>query len=207
MKTVFLDRDGVINRDSSEYIKSRSEFEFLPESLDAIRLLSQNSHRVIVITNQSAVARNMISIEELHAIHRMMCEIISHHGGNIQDIFFCPHHPDEHCDCRKPKPGLILRAARKYNIDLAESVMIGDSATDIECARNAGCGQAILVKTGYKNDQEEILAKRGILPDAVCDDLMEAVKLMLSYAVICKGSDFRSAEDSATNAFFRSDGR
>lgn len=181
MKTVFLDRDGVINRDSPEYIKSRSEFEFLPASLDAIRLLSQNGCRIIVISNQSAVARNMISIEELHEIHRMMCEIISYHGGNIQDIFFCPHHPDEHCDCRKPKPGMILRAARKYDINLSDSVMIGDSATDIECARNAGCGQAVLVKTGYKNDQEEKLAKKKIMPDAVCDDLMTAVKLILSY--------------------------
>ena len=162
MKTVFLDRDGVINRDSPEYIKNRSEFEFLPASLDAIRLLSQNSYRIIVITNQSAVARKMISSEELHAIHRMMCEIVKNCGGEIREIFFCPHHPDENCDCRKPKPGMIYQAARKYDIDLSDSVMIGDSATDIECAKNAGCGQAILVKTGYRNDQEEILAKKGI---------------------------------------------
>lgn len=182
MKTIFLDRDGVINRDSPEYIKSRSEFEFLPTSLDAIRLLNQNGYLIIVITNQSAIVRGMISSEELLAIHRMMCETVKHYGGEIREVFYCPHHPDDNCDCRKPKPGMILQAARKYDIDLAHSVMIGDSATDIGCARNAGCGKAILVKTGYRNNQEEILAKKKILPDAVCDDLMAAANFILSYS-------------------------
>ncbi|NJL60151.1 MAG: HAD-IIIA family hydrolase, partial [Desulfobacteraceae bacterium] len=87
VKTIFLDRDGVINRDSPEYIRSRSEFEFLPTSLEAIRLLSQNNYQIIVITNQSAVARGMISVEELHAIHRMMYETVRRYGGEIQEVF------------------------------------------------------------------------------------------------------------------------
>lgn len=181
-KVVFLDRDGVINRDSPEYIKCREEFEFLPTSLEAIKILTQNNYLIIVITNQSSIARGMTSLQEVLAIHQIMFESVRNYGGNITDIFFCPHHPDDNCDCRKPKPGMIHQAVRKYDIDLASSVMIGDSSTDIECARNAGCGQSILVKTGYKSDQEHILAKKGIKPDVVCSDLLGAVGVIFRSA-------------------------
>lgn len=174
-KVIFLDRDGVINHDSPDYIRSRAEFEFLPGSLDAIRRLTENGYTLIVITNQSAVARGFITPEELNAIHKTMCETVKQHGGRITDIFFCPHLPEERCSCRKPKPGLIYQAKQRYDIDLARSVMVGDSAKDIGCARNAGCGQAVLVRTGYK-DETHMLAAKGIVPDAVCEDLSDAAR-------------------------------
>jgi D-glycero-D-manno-heptose 1,7-bisphosphate phosphatase len=177
-KVVFLDRDGVINRDSPDYIKSRAEFEFLPGSLDAIRMLTESGYTLIVITNQSAVARKLTTRDELNAIHEMMCRAIEKHGGRITDIFFCPHLPADGCVCRKPKPGLIHQAKERYDIDTACSVMIGDSAKDMECARNAGCGQAVLVKTGYK-DQRDILTTKGIAPDAVCNDLLSAARYII----------------------------
>lgn len=179
-KVVFLDRDGVINRDSPEYIKCYEEFEFLPTSLEAIKILTQNNYLIIVITNQSSIARRKTSLQEVLAIHQIMLESVRNYGGNITDIFFCPHHPDNNCNCRKPKPGMIHQAVQNYDIDLADSVMIGDSATDIECARNAGCGQAILVKTGYKSNQENILAQKGIKADAVCSDLLDAARFILN---------------------------
>ncbi|HAO22784.1 MAG: D-glycero-beta-D-manno-heptose-1,7-bisphosphate 7-phosphatase [Desulfobacteraceae bacterium IS3] len=172
-KVIFSDRDGVINRDSPNYIKSRAEFEFLPGSLEAIRLLTECGYTIIVITNQSAVARKLTTPEELNAIHAMMCKTVKKHGGRITDIFFCPHLPDEKCLCRKPKPGLIYQAKQRYDIDIAHAVMVGDSAKDIECARQAGCGQAVLVKTGYK-DETGMLAAKGIVPDAVCENLLNA---------------------------------
>ena len=175
-KVVFLDRDGTINRDSSDYIKGWTEFEFLPESLEALKKLYQNGFTSIVITNQSAVPRKLISREELDYLHAMMRKQIAIGGGQIKDFFFCPHMPGDGCDCRKPQAGLIIQAQRKYAIDLKSAVMIGDSAKDIECARNAGCGQAVLVKTGNGPVAEGELAGRGITPDYTADHLGEAVE-------------------------------
>ena len=173
---VFLDRDGVINRDSPGYIKNRSEFEFLPGSLEAIRQLTSKGFGIIVITNQSAVNRNLISKNELEHMHRLMQADVRSHGGRIDDIFYCPHIPEDGCECRKPKPGMIHSARDAYSIDLTSSIMIGDSVRDIACARNAGCGQAILVKTGYGVEAEKRLAQEGISADFVADDLFEAVR-------------------------------
>ena len=145
---VFLDRDGTINRDSRDYIKSREEFEFLPGSLEAIKNLTQNGFANIVITNQSAVPRKLVSSKELESMHNMMIETVALNGGEIKDIFYCPHRPDDGCDCRKPEPGLIYQAREKYAIDLATTVMVGDGAKDIECARNAGCGKAVSRSSG-----------------------------------------------------------
>jgi D-glycero-D-manno-heptose 1,7-bisphosphate phosphatase len=174
-KVVFLDRDGVINRDSPDYIKSWSEFEFLPGSVAAIQHLTLNGFAAIIITNQSVIRRKMISLKDLEYIHRMMRSSFKAGGGEIKDIFFCPHTPDDACDCRKPKPGLIHKAKQRYGIDLAGTAMIGDSAKDIECARNAGCGHAVLVKTGNGAEAEKILAKKRIFPDHIANDLYDAV--------------------------------
>ena len=178
-KVVFLDRDGVINRDSPDYIKSVSEFEFLPGSVSAIQHLTVNGFTTIVITNQSAVNRKMISRRDLEAIHTLMIAGVESKGGKITDIFFCPHTPDDDCDCRKPEPGLIFQAQMRYGIDLSKAVMVGDSAKDIECARNAGCGHAVLVRTGNGIRAEKTLAEKKIFPDHVAEDLYEATAWIL----------------------------
>jgi len=180
-KVVFLDRDGVINRDSPDYIKSWSEFEFLPGSLEAIRLLTLNGFATIVITNQSAINRKMVSGKVLDDMHTLMKQAITSKGGKIKDIFFCPHVPEDRCHCRKPSPGLIFRAKQKYRIDISTSVMVGDSAKDIECARNAGCGHAVLVKTGNGSEAEKILKEKEIFPDFIARNLLEAVGWILTH--------------------------
>ncbi|MBW2639073.1 MAG: D-glycero-beta-D-manno-heptose 1,7-bisphosphate 7-phosphatase [Deltaproteobacteria bacterium] len=172
-KVVFLDRDGVINRDSPDYIKSWSEFEFLPGSLEAIRLLTLNEFAVIVITNQSVINRKMVSGKGLDDLHTLIKKAVTSNGGQIKDIFYCPHVPEDRCSCRKPNPGLIFKAKEKYRIHIATSVMVGDSAKDIECARNAGCGHAVLVKTGNGEEAEKIL--KGLCGTA--SDAVDAVKL------------------------------
>lgn len=176
---VFLDRDGVVNRDSLLYVTRWSEFEFLPRSLEAIRDLTEAGFTMIVITNQSAVARRLISLSELENIHRRMRQAVAAAGGRITDVFFCPHHPDDGCSCRKPKPGLISRAAAKYPLDLSAAVMVGDNAKDIECARNAGCGRAVLVRTGKGRQAETELAAADIKPDFVADDLYDAAQWII----------------------------
>ena len=179
-KVVFLDRDGTINHDSPNYIKSRLEFKFVPGSIEAIRELTLNGFTSIVITNQSALARKLISAEELDSIHDMMKKKIGSGGGKITDIFFCPHMPDHGCDCRKPEPGLIFQAQRKYDIDLATAIMVGDSAKDIECARNAGCGQAVLIKTGKEYEAANILKKKRIVPDHIAENLYDAARWIIA---------------------------
>ncbi len=175
-KVVFLDRDGTINRDSHAYIKSWEEFEFIPDSLEAIKALTTNGFVNIVITNQSAVPRKLISLKDLEFVHNMMMQTVASSGGEIKDVFYCPHMPGDDCDCRKPEPGLIYQAQKKYGIDLTTAVMVGDSAKDIECARRAGCGKAVLVRSGKDDDVEDELKTRQIFPDFVAEDLLDATK-------------------------------
>ena len=179
-KVIFLDRDGVINRDSSDYIKNWTEFEFLPGSRSAIRQLTSYDFTLFVITNQSIVNRKMASREDLEYTHAMMKGAIKAREGEIKDIFYCPHTPDEDCKCRKPEPGLIYMAQKAYQIDLSAAIMVGDSAKDIECARNAGCGQAILVKSGKGVEAEKILRKKEISPDHIALNLHEAASWIIS---------------------------
>jgi len=181
---VFIDRDGVINKDSCDYIKTESEFEFIPKSPEAIALLTQNGFQVIVITNQSLIGRKMITQKTLDAIFKKMTQGIKKAGGDIRDIFFCPHTPADHCFCRKPNPGLILAAQKKYQIDLDHSFMVGDSAKDIECARNAGVSNALLVKTGNGLTARDQLFQKGIIPDFIGSDLYEAALWIINRAKI-----------------------
>ncbi len=180
-KVVFLDRDGTINRDSPDYIKSRAEFEFIPGSIEAIGELTVNGFTVIVITNQSALARKLVSPVELAAMHAGMCEAVAAGSGRIKDVFFCPHMPDEGCGCRKPAPGLIFQARQKYNLDLADAVMVGDSVKDVACGRNAGCGLTVLVKSGMDPDVENKLKKSPFAADRVAQNLLEATRWIIDY--------------------------
>lgn len=175
-KVVFLDRDGVINRDSPDCITSLGEFEFLPGSLEALQSLTSNGFSSIVVTNQSALHAGRISIETLQEIHEHMCAAVAAHGGTILDIFICPHRPEEGCACRKPKPGLLFSAQRRHGIDLSSAVMVGDSARDIECAWNAGVPATFLVKTGNGRQAARELASKGLFPKFFVDDLRQAAE-------------------------------
>jgi D-glycero-D-manno-heptose 1,7-bisphosphate phosphatase len=177
-KTVFLDRDGVINVDSPDYIRSWADFSFIPGSLDAIARLTEAGIRIVIITNQSAVNRGMISRTELETMHRNLCQAVADSGGRISDIFLCPHRPEEGCGCRKPKPGLIFAARDRYGIDLSSAVMVGDSVKDILAGRAAGC-RTILVRTGNGNVAIQSLMETGQPPDHVAVDLDRAAQLIL----------------------------
>lgn len=179
-RTVFIDRDGVINRDSPDYIKTQAEFHFLPGSLEAFRVLAEHRYKAIVITNQSVIGRKLTTPEELQLIFEMMKQVIVKAGGFVTDIMFCPHTPSDHCQCRKPQPGMIFDARDKHSIDLATSVMIGDSVKDILCAENAGVGRTVLVKTGNGLKAHAELSARGLNPDYLAEDLLDAVRWIIS---------------------------
>ena len=147
MRLVILDRDGVINQESEAFIKTPEEWIPLPGSLAAIARLYKNGYTVVVASNQSGIARHLLSLDTLAAIHGRMKREVEAAGGKIDSIFFCPHGPGDACDCRKPKPGLFKQIAKRYGVKLEGIPMIGDSERDLEAARAVG-GRPILVKTG-----------------------------------------------------------
>ena len=176
MKLIILDRDGVINEDSKEYIKSAEEWKAIPGSLQAIARLCQNGYRVIVVSNQAGLARKKLNIVNLSEIHRRLLDHLSQYGGTIDAFFFCPHDPKSGCDCRKPKTGLLKDVSERLRIPLTGVPMVGDKLSDMEAALAAGA-KPVLVKTGY--GQETI--DSGKLPRevAVYENLADVVEHLL----------------------------
>ncbi len=176
MKLIILDRDGVINYDSEQFIKSPDEWKPIPGSLEAIARLSQADYHVVVATNQSGVGRGLFDMQMLNAIHDKMLKSVVHAGGRIDAIFFCPHTTAANCNCRKPKSGMIDEIATRYNTDLKDVPAVGDSLRDLEAVARLGA-QPILVRTGKG---EKTLAKGG-LPEGtqVYADLAEAVAALV----------------------------
>jgi len=151
MSTIFLDRDGVINENRSDYVKSWGEFCFLPEAKEAIMMLTHAGHRLIVCTNQAGIARGNMSRETVEYIHHRMVAEIAMSGGRIERVYYCPHGKDENCLCRKPRPGLLLRARDDLGLDMHDAFFIGDSISDIYAALAAGV-HPILVLTGLGSE-------------------------------------------------------
>ncbi|MFX0186830.1 MAG: D-glycero-beta-D-manno-heptose 1,7-bisphosphate 7-phosphatase [Candidatus Hodarchaeota archaeon] len=170
-KAIFLDRDGVINKEIS-YISNPDDFEFIEGSIEALKILKEKNFLLIVITNQAGIARGYYTEEMLKKIHNKMTRILKQNNIVLDDIFYCPHHPDITgiCDCRKPKPGMIIKAKNKYNIDLQSSFMVGDTLNDIEAGLNAKC-KTILVLTGYGSEEEKKIGP--IKPDLIFKNLLD----------------------------------
>lgn len=178
MTAVFLDRDGVINENRPDHVKSWSEFRFLPGAAEAVARLTRLQVPVFIITNQAIINRRVVPVEVVEDVHRRMRNHIEAHGGHVVDIAYCPHRPDEGCICRKPQPGMILSLAAKHQLDLREAVVIGDFLTDIEAGRAAGC-RTIMVQSGRGREQ---LKQLGDVEQtfAVAADLSAAVDLVLA---------------------------
>lgn len=160
MRLVVLDRDGVINQDSDEYIKCPEEWEPIPGSLEAIARLCRADYRVVIATNQSGVGRGLFSMDMLNKIHNRMLEHIHQKGGAIDAILVCPCHPDANCRCRKPKPGMLVDLAERLKINLTAVPMVGDSLRDLEAAR-AVHGLPVLVRTGKGERTARELGQRA----------------------------------------------
>lgn len=184
-KAIFLDRDGTIN-EYVGFLRKTDEMKLIDGASEAIKTINNSEYLCIVITNQPVIARGEVTISKLNDIHKRMETLLGHDGAYIDGLYYCPHHPDKgfdgeikelkiECECRKPKIGMIMKAAKDFNIDLSESIMIGDSTLDIKMAENAGV-KSVLVKTG----QAGIDGKYEIKPDIIAKDLNEAVKIILN---------------------------
>jgi D-glycero-D-manno-heptose 1,7-bisphosphate phosphatase len=147
VKLVILDRDGTINHDSDHYIKSMDEWRPIKGSIEAIARLSQAGYRVVIATNQSGIARGLFDTATLVSIHDALQRAVSQAGGRVDAFFFCPHAADSACECRKPKPGMLLEIGRRFNLSLSGAYMVGDAPRDLEAAASAGA-RPVLVLTG-----------------------------------------------------------
>ena len=184
MPAVFLDRDGTINEERG-HIQTPEELVLLAGAASAIRRLNASQYFTVVVTNQSVIARGKCTEIDMKAIHNRLQSLIGEFGASIDRIYYCPHYPEQIaggrkdlkilCECRKPEPGLILRATKNMNIDLNKSWMVGDMTSDIEAAKKAGVKSILLADQGVTDNQ------KSVLPDAQCLDLKEAVDLILNY--------------------------
>jgi D-glycero-D-manno-heptose 1,7-bisphosphate phosphatase len=177
MSFIILDRDGVINHESSEYIKSPEEWQPISGSLEAITKLNKQGFKVFVVTNQSGIGRGYFDIKMLESIHEKLMQALSAIGGNIEEFFFCPHHPNAGCCCRKPKTGMIEQIQKKYPIDITQTFFIGDSWVDMKAAELAGC-LPILVLTG--KGQQSLLEYPTLSAIPHFTNLAQAVDYVLS---------------------------
>ncbi len=176
-KIVILDRDGIINYDSPNYIKSPEEWIPIPGSLEAIAALTEAGFRIAVATNQSGVARGLYSLQTLDAIHQKMLKMIGECGGEIEKIVYCPHHPEQKCFCRKPKPGMLLEISEYFDEPLDNIPYIGDRLTDVQAARTVG---AIPILIDSPMTQKDSNNEDSIKEDKRFNNLKEAVDWILS---------------------------
>lgn len=172
-RAVFLDRDGTMAPDV-HYCSCVEDFELFPCTAEAIRLLNEHGLKVIVVTNQSGIARGFFTEETLAKIHKKMKEELARGGARVDGIYYCPHHPDDNCECRKPQPKLVLQAAKDVDIDLKQSFIVGDLDMDIKLGRKVGCKTILIADSPLST---EITA-----PDAVVSNLLEAAQIIIGWA-------------------------
>ena len=182
-RAVFLDRDGVINQSPPEgdYITAWEDFHILPGVAEAIALLKKAGFSVIVVTNQRCVARGLMTDTDLEEMHRRMTEVLARAGALVDDTYYCPHEAEPPCECRKPAPGMLLKAARSHGIELQASWMIGDSETDVEAGKNAGCKTARIFAANEESDELRHSRTTAGCAEIVATSLPEAVRRILEW--------------------------
>jgi D-glycero-D-manno-heptose 1,7-bisphosphate phosphatase len=184
-QAVFIDRDGTLS-DEIGYVNHVSRYRMLPRSAEAIKKLNESGIPAVLVTNQAGVARGYFPEERIFEVHKRMEELLAEGGALLDGVYYCPHHPSAgeppyraECDCRKPKPGLLLRAASELDLDISRSYMVGDKFSDVQLAHTAGC-KGILVLTGYgRGEWEYNRDEAGVTPEFVAEDLLDAVEWIL----------------------------
>jgi histidinol-phosphate phosphatase family protein len=176
---IFLDRDGVIIENRLDYVRNWEQAKILPGALASLARISKSSYKLVIVTNQAGIGRGLISRQTVDEINEKLVEQIEQAGGRIHGIYVCPHSPDDGCDCRKPQPGMIWQAARELDIDLKNSILVGDNLSDLQAGRAAGIGRLVLVRTGLGNAFAGRLVEAGFWDVKVFDDLEQAVSSLV----------------------------
>jgi D-glycero-D-manno-heptose 1,7-bisphosphate phosphatase len=177
---IFLDRDGVLIENRSDYVRDWSQVKIIPEAIHALSLTPIKKYKVIIVTNQSAVGRGLILLQTAHAINQRLVNLIRDQGGQIDGVYMCPHKPEDGCLCRKPLPGLFMQAAKDLAVDLQRSWMIGDAWSDVQAGEAAGMRGTILLKTGRGTEQLLKAPPENMSRNLILDDLLLALQAILS---------------------------
>jgi D-glycero-D-manno-heptose 1,7-bisphosphate phosphatase len=179
---IFIDRDGVIIENRDNYVRSWEDVSIYDQALRALAQVSNYPYQIIIITNQSAVGRGLITLDTALDINRRLVDEIRRAGGRVDGTYICPHAPNQECDCRKPKPGLLFRAARELSIDLSRSLLIGDALSDVGAGKAARLKLSILVKTGLGAQQALLPEASSLKPFPIYDTLSDALADLILYA-------------------------
>jgi len=176
---LFLDRDGVIMENRANYVRTWDDVAIFPQAVAALARIRNMPFKIILVTNQSAVGRGLITLEEAQTINDRVINEVERGNGRIDAAYICPHAPSDNCNCRKPLPGLLLQAAADHAIDLSRSIMIGDALTDVAAGQNAGVGQTILLLTGRGRDQAKLPQAQQLAPFTIYQSLSAALSAIL----------------------------
>ena len=177
---IFLDRDGVLIENKADYVRDWSQVKMYPDAIRALSLSALKKYKIVIVTNQSAVGRGLISLETADEINTKLVTYIHQQGGQVEAVYMCPHKPDDGCLCRKPKPGLLLRAAKELSLDLPRSWMIGDAWSDVLAGQSAGVRLAILLKTGRGRDQLLQARPENVTEHLIFDNLALALDAIIN---------------------------
>jgi len=176
---IFLDRDGVIIENRADYVRDWSQVSIFPNAIKALSNPKLGKYKIVIVTNQSAVGRGIISVKIANNINNRLVDKIHTENGHVDGVYLCPHSPENECACRKPKPGLLLQAAKDLSLNLNQSWMIGDAWSDIQAGQAAGVKGTILVKTGRGEEQLKINTPIDVGDHQVCDNLIKALDLII----------------------------
>jgi len=179
-QAIFLDRDGVIIENRREYVRAWNEVQIFPEALQALAALEGLPYKTVIVTNQSAIGRGLLAADQADEINRRLIQAIEAAGGKVDGLFVCPHAPEQACECRKPLPGLLFQAQKALDLDLPQSILIGDALTDLQAGRAAGVGALALIRTGRGREQEALAQRDGFDPNFTFENLAAAFEALLA---------------------------
>ncbi|GAB4579937.1 MAG: D-glycero-beta-D-manno-heptose 1,7-bisphosphate 7-phosphatase [Anaerolineales bacterium] len=177
---IFLDRDGVIIENCPNYVRTWEDVQIFEQAISALADLANSKYAIVIVTNQSAIGRGIITNEQAHSINARLVQTIVQAGGRVDGVFMCPHKPEDECQCRKPKPGLLLQAANELFLDLSQSIMIGDAFTDLLAGQNARVQQVALVHTGRGLAQSKLAPPPELKPYSSHNTLADALHILLT---------------------------
>ena len=177
---IFMDRDGVIIENRENYVCKWADVEVYPQALRALASASHSAYKIVIITNQAGIGKGIIPLETATEINQHLVRTIERAGGRVDGLYMCPHTPQDQCECRKPRPGMILQAARALSLDLSRSWMIGDALSDLQAGQAAGVGHIALVRTGLGTQQAQLTESANLEPFHLYTDLTDAIQHLLN---------------------------